>query len=242
MKRERKNIELKLEKFSVDIETKHNVMYAFWCKDVKFYGFEHSEEGHIKWRKEFIKKAKIRAYAIQFETNEYGYSRTTQQSYKKEISRRLTPEEVINAVNTEYKGDYASLQFRIIYHELEVNKNPLADLFIPEIEKYKWVGIFYTEREYHAFKHLLEAFDGKYTKKRFGVIWKDFKDSLISCKGDRWDSFVYDYYLPYEKNKNSIVHASRNISTYDDDRKRLQLKKREFVGDKDALKPLHLKT
>ena len=36
--------------------------------------------------------------------------------------------------------------------------------------------------------------------------------------------------------------ASRNISTYDDDRKRLQLKKREFVGDKDAFKPLHLKT
>jgi hypothetical protein len=59
---------------------------------------------------------------------------------------------VKKAVNTEYKGDYASLQFRIIYHELEVNKNPLADLFIPEIEKYKWVGIFYTEREYHAFK------------------------------------------------------------------------------------------
>jgi hypothetical protein len=242
MKKKIKIEEMKLDNSLVDTETKNTVNYYLWCEDVNFFGSNPTTEGHLIWTKEFIDNARKRAMAVKSADIEMGYSRATKKKYVREISRQLKPEEVIKAVNIEYKGDYALLQFRIIHNELKTSGNKLADLFLPEIEKYKWIGVFYGEREYEAFKFLLEAFNDKYTKKRFGVIWKDFKDSLISCKGDRWDSFIYDYYLPYEKNKNSIVHASRNISTYDDDRKRLQLKKREFVWDKDAFKPLHLKT
>ena len=138
----------------VEKETKDNVMYDLWCQDVKFYGFEWGDEGHLNWQREFIQKAKQRAYAIQFETNEYGYSRATKKAYKSEISRRLTPKEVIKAVKLEYKNDYALLQFRIIHNELKTNKNPLADLFIPEIVRYNWVGIFHTQHHYEAFLYI----------------------------------------------------------------------------------------
>ena len=145
MKKNREPNEINLDNVFVEKETKNNVMYAFWCQDVKFYGFEWGDKGHLNWQKEFIQKAKQRAYAIQFETNEYGYSRAAKKAYKREISRRLTPEEVIVAVKLEYKNDYALLQFRIIHNELKTNKNPLADLFIPEIVRYNWVGIFHTQ-------------------------------------------------------------------------------------------------
>ena len=67
--KKRKKVEIKLEKNLVDQETKNNVIYSFWCKEIKFYGFEWGLEGHLKWQNEFIKRAKLRAFAIQFETS-----------------------------------------------------------------------------------------------------------------------------------------------------------------------------
>ena len=96
--KKRKKVEMKLENYLVDQETKNNIMYSSWCQNVKFYGFEWGDEGHLNWQNEFIKRAKLRAFAIQFETNEYGYSRATKKAYKSEISRRLTPKVVIKAV------------------------------------------------------------------------------------------------------------------------------------------------
>jgi hypothetical protein len=199
MKKKRKTIELKLENYLVDQETKNNVMYAMWCADVKFFGFDSKDSGHIFWTKEFIQRAKKRAFAIQFETNEYGYSRDTQQAYKKEVSRRLTPEEVIKAVKIEYKNDYALIQFRIIHHELETNKNPLADLFLPEIQRFNWVDIFYGEKEYEAFSYIVNELPKDQKKVLFKILWSMYNKILIKCKGDIWDEWVYKEYFPKEK-------------------------------------------
>ena len=199
MKKKRKTIELKLENYLVDQETKSNVMYAMWCADVKFFGFDSKDSGHIFWTKEFIQRAKKRAFAIQFETNEYGYSRDTQQAYKKEVSRRLTPEEVIKAVKIEYKNDYALIQFRIIHHELETNKNPLADLFLPEIQRFNWVDIFYGEKEYEAFSYIVNELPKDQKKVLFKILWSMYNKILIKCKGDIWDEWVYKEYFPKEK-------------------------------------------
>ena len=199
MKKKRKTIELKLENYLVDQETKSNVMYAMWCADVKFFGFDSKDSGHIFWTKEFIQRAKKRAFAIQFETNEYGYSRDTQQAYKKEVSRRLTPEEVIKAVKIEYKNDYALIQFRIIHHELETNKNPIADLFLPEIQRFNWVDIFYGEKEYEAFSYIVNELPKDQKKVLFKILWSMYNKILIKCKGDIWDEWVYKEYFPKEK-------------------------------------------
>lgn len=199
MKKKRKTIEMKLENYLVDQETKNNVMYAMWCAGVKFFGFDSKDSGHILWTKEFIQRAKKRAFAIQFETNEYGYSRDTQQAYKKEIARRLTPEEVIKAVKIEYKNDYALLQFRIIHHELEINKNPLADLFLPEIQRFNWIGIFYGEKEYKAFSYIVNELPKDQKKVLFKILWSMYNKILIKCKGDIWDEWVYKEYFPKEK-------------------------------------------
>ncbi len=199
MKKKRKKIEMKLENYLVDQETKNNVMYAMWCAGVKFFGFDSKDSGHILWTKEFIQRAKKRAFAIQFETNEYGYSRDTQQAYKKEIARRLTPEEVIKAVKIEYKNDYALLQFRIIHHELEINKNPLADLFLPEIQRFNWVGIFYGEKEYKAFSYVVNELPRDQKKVLFKILWNMYNKILISCVGSEFDKWVYKEYFPNEK-------------------------------------------
>ena len=241
MKKKIKIEEMKLDNSLVDTETKNTVNYYLWCEDVNFFGSNPTTEGHLIWTKEFIDNARKRAMAVKSADIEMGYSRATKKKYVREISRQLKPEEVIKAVNIEYKGDYALLQFRIIHNELKTSGNKLADLFLPEIEKYKWIGVFYGEREYEAFKFLLEAFNDKYTKKRFGVIWKDFASCLINCKGGSYDKFIYQYYLPFAAKKTSIVHASRNITTHDDDRKLLQLKKKDFKGDKNTFRELHFK-
>ena len=200
MKKNRKPNEMKLDNVFIEKETKNNVMYAFWCQDVKFYGFEWGDEGHLNWQREFIQKAKQRAYAIQFETNEYGYSRAAKKAYKREISRRLTPEEVIKAVKSEYKNDYALLQFRIIHNELETNRSPLADLFTPEILSYKWVGIFYGEIEYNAFKYVIDELPNKDQRKvLFKILWSMYNKILIKCKGENWDEWIHKEYFPNEK-------------------------------------------
>ena len=199
MKKKRKTIEMKLDNYLADQETKNNIMYAMWCADVKFFGFDSKDSGHILWTKEFIQRAKKRAFAIQFETNEYGYSRDTQQAYKKEVSRRLTPEEVIKAVKIEYKNDYALIQFRIIHHELETNKNPLADLFLPEIQRFNWVDIFYGEKEYEAFSYIVNELPKDQKKVLFKILWSMYNKILIKCKGDIWDECVYKEYFPKEK-------------------------------------------
>lgn len=199
MKKKRKTIEMKLDNYLADQETKNNIMYAMWCADVKFFGFDSKDSGHILWTKEFIQRAKKRAFAIQFETNEYGYSRDTQQAYKKELARRLTPEEVIKAVKIEYKNDYALLQFRIIHHELETNKNPLADLFLPEIQRFNWIGIFYGEKEYEAFTYIVNELPKDQKKILFKILWSMYNKILIKCKGDIWDEWVYKEFFPDEK-------------------------------------------
>ena len=162
----------------VEKEMKNNVMYAFWCQDVKFYGFEWGDQGHLNWQREFIQKAKQRAYAIQFETNEYGYSRATKKAYKSEISRRLTPKEVIEAVKLEYKNDYALLQFRII-HELKTNKNPSRFIY-SEIVRYNWVGILHMQHHYEAF-YILDSSIEEYNKVLLRVRGNTEEKILMRC-------------------------------------------------------------
>ena len=83
---------------------------------------------------------------MQFEEKKINYSQATQQVYKKEIARRLTPEEIIKAVKLEYKNDYALLQFKIIHNELATNKSSrFAKLILFEIEKYNWVSVFHSQ-------------------------------------------------------------------------------------------------
>ena len=225
MKKNREPNEIKSDNVFVEKETKNNVMYAFWCKDVKFYGFEWGDEGHLNWQREFIQKAKQRAYAIQFETNEYGYSRATKKAYKSEISRRLTPKEVIEAVKLEYKNDYALLQFRIIHNELKTNKNPLADLFIPEIVRYNWVGIFHTQHHYEAFLYILDSFHiEEYNKVLFMGFWGQYggEKILMRCNETKWRDWVIKNYLPNEKDSSKrwkhceeIHHTRRQMRRYE---------------------------
>jgi len=198
MKKKRKTIEMKLENYLVDQETKNNVMYAMWCSDVKFFGFDSKDSGHIFWTKEFIQTAKKRASAIQFETNEYGYSVDTKQSYKKEVARRLTPEEVIKAVNIEYKNDYALIQFKIIHHELKTNKNILADLFLGEIDRYKWSGVFHSQDHYEAFLHVLKSFlVEEHNKTLFVGFFREYGGNkvLMRCNEKKWREWVNEHYL-----------------------------------------------
>lgn len=198
MKKKRNTIEMKLDNYLADQETKNNVMYAMWCADVKFFGFDSKDSGHIFWTKEFIKKAKLSAYEIQFEEEKINYSREAQQLYKK-VARRLTPEEVIKAVKIEYKNDYALIQFKIIYNELKTNKSRFAKLFLDEIKRFNWVGIFYGEKEYEAFSYIINELPRDQKKVLFKILWNMYNKILIKCKGDIWDEWVYKEYFPKEK-------------------------------------------
>ena len=128
----------------------------------------------------------------------YG-QKSLSRELKKELARRLTPEEVIKAVKIEYKNDYALLQFRIIHHELETNKNPLADLFLPEIQRFNWIGIFYGEKEYEAFTYIVNELPKDQKKILFKILWSMYNKILIKCKGDIWDEWVYKEFFPDEK-------------------------------------------
>jgi hypothetical protein len=235
--------EISLDNVFVEKETKNNVMYAFWCQDVKFYGFEWGDEGHLNWQREFIQKAKQRAYAIQFETNEYGYSRATKKAYKREISRRLTPKEVIEAVKLEYKNDYALLQFRIIHNELKTNKNPLADLFIPEIVRYNWVGIFHTQHHYEAFLYILDSFHiEEHNKVLFMGFWGQYggEKILMRCNETKWRDWVIKNYLPNEKDSSKrwkhceeIHHSRRQMRRYEKTFKDPNIFKQPYARNKD---------
>ena len=202
MKKKRKTIEMKLENYLVDQETKNNVMYAIWCADVKFFGFDSKDSGHILWTKEFIKKAKLSAIEMQFEEKKINYCKATQQVYKKEIARRLTPEEIIKALKLEYKNDYALLQFKIIHNELATNKSRFAKLFLPEIKRYNWVGVFHSEDHYEAFLHVLESFlIEEHNKVLFMGFWGEYggEKILMRCNETKWRDWVIMNYLPNEK-------------------------------------------
>ena len=196
--KKRKKVEMKLENYLVDQETKNNIMYNVWCADVKFFGFDSKDSGHTLWANEFIKKAKLSAYEIQFEEEKVNYSKASRKVYKK-VARRLTPEEVIKAIKIEYKNDYALLQFKIIHNELITNNSRFAKLFSPEIKRYKWVGIFYGEREYKAFIYILKELPKDQKKVLFKILWSMYNKILIKCKGEIWDKWVYKEYFPNEK-------------------------------------------
>ena len=198
MKKKRETIEMKLDNYLADQETKNNVIYAMWCADVKFFGFDSKDSGHILWTKEFIKKAKLSAYEIQFEDGKINYSKATEQVYKKEVARRLTPEEVIKAVKIEYKNDYALLQFKIIHNELVTNKSRFAKLFLPEIERFNWVGIFHSQEHYEAFKHILESFlIEEHNKTLFMGFYREYGGNkvLMRCNEKNWREWVNEHYL-----------------------------------------------
>ena len=199
MKKNRNTIEYKLEDSLVSDETKRNVMYSLWCKDIQFYGFKAGEEGHTNYQRKFLNDAKQRAYAIQFESVETNYSRAAHKVFKRLISRRLTVDEVVNAVKIEYNKDYALIQFRIIYNELKANNNPLADLLVPVIESYKWVGIFYGEKEYDAFKYITNELQNRVKKILFKILWSKYNKILIKCTGTKWDEWVHKEYFPEKK-------------------------------------------
>ena len=46
MKKNKEPNKISSNNLFVEKETNNNVMYAFWCQDVKFYGFEWGDEGH----------------------------------------------------------------------------------------------------------------------------------------------------------------------------------------------------
>jgi len=91
--------------------------------------------------------------------------------YKK-IARRFTPEEVIKAVKIEFKNDYALLQFKIIHDELKTNKSRFAKLFLPEIERFNWVSIFYGEKEYKSFRYTVNELPRDQKKVLFNGVTK----------------------------------------------------------------------
>ena len=190
---------MKLENYLADEETKNNVMYVMWCADVKFFGFDSKDSGHILWTKEFIKKAKLSAFEMQFEEKKINYSKATQQVYKKEIARRLTPEEIIKAVKLEYKNDYALLQFKIIHNELATNKSSrFAKLILFEIEKYNWVSVFHSQEHYEAFLYVLEAFlIEEHNKTLFIGFFREYGGNkiLMRCNETKWRKWVNEHYL-----------------------------------------------
>lgn len=117
--------------------------------------------------------------------------------YKK-IVRRLTPEEVIKAVNIEYKNDYALIQFKIIHHELKTNKNILADLFLGEIDRYKWSGVFHSQDHYEAFLHVLKSFlTEEHNKTLFMGFFREYGGNkvLMRCNEKKWREWVNEHYL-----------------------------------------------
>lgn len=67
------------------------------------------------------------------------------------------------------------------------------------LERAKWIGIFYGEKEYEAFTYIVNELPRDNKKVLFKILWNMYNKILISCVGSEFDKWVYKEYFPSEK-------------------------------------------
>ena len=67
-----------------------------------------------------------------------------------------------------------------------------------ELEKLKWVGIFYGIEEYKAFKYIMDE-SNEHDKVLFKLLWAMYNNVLIICNISVWNIWVNKEYFPKEK-------------------------------------------
>ena len=119
---------------------------------------------------------------------------------------QIRTDDVLKDIDSDDDEEKAFNFLYIVYRELFRKSNPISNTLLTKVRLYEFKEpektVFFDFDCKLAWDYLLSYFaQEKFTTNLFAIMWFRYKKSLIKCKANEYEGFVYNLYLKDLKNK-----------------------------------------
>ena len=119
---------------------------------------------------------------------------------------QIRTDDVLKNIDSEDDEEKAFYFLYIVYRELFRKSNPISNKLLAKVRLYEFKGpeknVFFDFDCKLAWDYLLSYFSQeKFTTNLFAIMWFRYRKTLIKCKANEYEDFVYNLYLKDLKNK-----------------------------------------
>ena len=135
------------------------------------------------------------------------------------INGKIDVHDVLKNIDSEYDQEKAFNFLYIVYRELFRRNNPISFTVLTKLRLYEFKepqkSVFYDFDCKLAWDYLLSYFaQEKFTTNLFAIMWFRYRKSLIKCKENEYEDFVYNLYLRDLKNKIVLTRKKPEKDVY----------------------------
>ena len=132
---------------------------------------------------------------------------------------QLRPDYVLKNIGLEEDEEKAFNFLYIVYRELFRKSNPISNTFLTKVKLYEFKGpektVFFDFECKLAWDYLLSYFaQEKFTANLFAIMWFRYRKTLVKCKANEYEDFVYNLYLRDLKTKIVLTRKKPDKDVY----------------------------
>ena len=132
---------------------------------------------------------------------------------------QIDVQDVLKNIDSEYDQEKAFNFLYIVYRELFRKSNPISSTVLTKVRLYEFKepqkSVFYDFDCKLAWDYLLSYFaQERFTKNLFAIMWFRYRKTIIKCKANEYEDFVYNLYLKDVKNKTDLTRRKPEKDMY----------------------------
>tara|TARA_B100001115_G_C15836648_1_gene418445 strand:+ start:960 stop:1607 length:648 start_codon:yes stop_codon:yes gene_type:complete len=132
---------------------------------------------------------------------------------------QIRTDDVLKNIDSEDDEEKAFYFLYIVYRELFRKSNPISNKLLAKVRLYEFKGpeknVFFDFDCKLAWDYLLSYFSQeKFTTNLFAIMWFRYRKTLIKCKANEYEDFVYNLYLKDLKNKMVLTRKKPEKNLY----------------------------
>ncbi len=132
---------------------------------------------------------------------------------------QIRTDDVLKNIDLEEDEENAFNFLYIVYRELFRKSNPISNTLLTKVRLYEFKEpektVFFDFDCKLAWDYLLSYFaQEKFTTNLFAIMWFRYKKSLIKCKANEYEDFVYNLYLRDLNNKIVLTRKKPEKDVY----------------------------
>ena len=132
---------------------------------------------------------------------------------------QIRTDDVLKNIDLEEDEEKAFNFLYIVYRELFRKSNPISNTLLTKVRLYEFKEpektVFFDFDCKLAWDYLLSYFaQEKFTTNLFAIMWFRYKKSLIKCKANEYEDFVYNLYLRDLNNKIVLTRKKPEKDVY----------------------------
>jgi len=132
---------------------------------------------------------------------------------------QIRTDDVLKNIDLEKDEEKAFNFLYIVYRELFRKSNPISNTLLIKVRLYEFKDpektVFFDFDCKLAWDYLLSYFaQEKFTTNLFAIMWIRYRKSLIKCKANEYEDFVYNLYLRDFENKIILTRKNPEKDVY----------------------------